>query len=167
MLTQSQINQIDAKATEVLSSAYDSLNNLTPPISLTNILKAFRIKLKEGKFEDSAMSGAFNKITRTIYVSAHDPYTRQAFTMAHELGHFILHDELENELFFREQVINLDQEKNRLEQEANWFAASLLMPERMLKEYFELTQNVDELSLIFGVSPTAVYYRLKNLKLVE
>ena len=65
------------------------------------------------------------------------------------------------------QILNLTDEDKEEEQEANWFAASLLMPEKLLKHYFSITNDADKLATIFGVSPTAVYYRLKNLGLLS
>ncbi len=156
--------EIEEKAEEVLRSVYPE--KLELPISLEKILEYFKLNLKSGNFQKSELAGAIDRENNTIYVARDDPYTRKAFTVAHELGHFILHKNKSRELFYRRQVISLDQEDSSDEKEANFFAASLLMPLDLIKKYFSLTKNLKELSTVFGVSPSAVHWRLKNLGLV-
>ena len=58
---------------------------------------------------------------------------RKNFTIAHEIGHFSL--EKEREYFCsKADMLNFRQKKN-YEQEANIFAAELLMPEEWIKKY--------------------------------
>ncbi|SRR5258708_4730999 len=166
MLSQSRINQIEALVREVLTTLDPNLEKIKAPISLWQIMKNFQITLKTGQFEDSTVSGAYNKKDKTIFVEKEEPYTRKMFTIAHELGHYFLHEDKKAEFFYRAQVLKLDDEKSAEEQEANWFAASLLMPEVLIRYFWELTNDPDQLSIIFGVSPTAVFYRLKNLHLM-
>ena len=40
------------------------------------------------------------------------------------------------------------------------------MPKKLILKYWELTQDIEKLAQIFGVSPSAVYFRLKNLQLI-
>lgn len=88
---------------------------------------------------------------------------RQRFTLAHELGHYILHkDKNINKVdttFFRNE--NLDP----LEYMANEFAAALLMPEDRLRELIdkENKTNIENLAEIFEVSPAAMKYRVISL----
>ena len=167
MLTQSRINEIEAQSREVLTALNENIEKIKAPVNLFEILKKYQIGLKTGNFDDSNISGAYEKKTKTIFVEKNEPYTRQTFTIAHELGHFILHDDKQVEFYYRSQIIKLAEEESAQEQEANWFAASLLMPEALLYKFWNLTHDLDKLSVIFAVSPTAVYYRLKNLHLVE
>src|SRR5688572_22304486 len=68
-----------------------------------------------------------------------EPSVRQRFTVAHELGHYELH-RLGNEIFvdnhfkalFRDEKSSTGQVKQ--EQEANAFAASILMPRDKVEE---------------------------------
>jgi Zn-dependent peptidase ImmA (M78 family) len=52
-------------------------------------------------------------------------------------------------------------ESNPIEQEANFFAANLLMPKRLMDEYYQLP--VDQISSLFAVSIPAVRARLQSL----
>lgn len=167
MLNSTQINTIDAKASTVLESVFGNLENISPPIDILDILKKYEINLKSGSFEDKNVSGLYDKDKKLIYIADDESPNRKAFTVAHELGHFFLHKDKANDLFYRMQILNLTDEDREDEQEANWFAASLLMPEKLVKHYFSITNDVDKLATIFGVSPTAVYYRLKNLGLLS
>lgn len=167
MLNASQINTIEAKASTVLESVFGNLENMSPPIDILDILKKYEINLKSGSFEDKNVSGLYDKDKRLIYIADDESPNRKAFTVAHELGHFFLHTDKTTDLFYRMQILNLTDEHRKDEQEANWFAASLLMPEKLVKHYFSITNDVDKLTTVFGVSPTAVYYRLKNLGLVS
>ena len=167
MLTQSRINQIEASAKDVLTVLDENIEKIKAPVKVSEILKKYQIGLKIGNFEDPNISGAYDKKTKTIFVETNEPYTRQTFTIAHELGHFFLHDDKEEEFFYRSQITKISDEKSTEEQEANWFAACLLMPDTMVYKFWGLTHDLDKLSVIFAVSPTAVYYRLKNLHLVE
>ncbi len=67
-----------------------------------------------------------------VFVNASDPVPRQRFTAAHELGHFVLHRAEMGGRVSRADTpaaIELtDAQSDRLEREANWFAAELLMP---------------------------------------
>ncbi len=167
MLTQSYINTIEAKTMEILSIVYGSLDKVLPPVSLDMILKTFHIKLKGAEFKDQAISGAYDRTNRTIYVASDESLNRQAFSVAHELGHYFLHEKKKTDLFYRSQILNLSGEQPREEKEANIFAASLLMPEYWVKHYYALTKDLNKLAIIFGVSITAVDYRLRDLGLIE
>jgi Zn-dependent peptidase ImmA (M78 family) len=111
--------------------------------------------------------------TQLIAVNSSHPPVRQRFTMAHELGHALLH---------RGEGIHMDQAfKLRLrasanapvdrdEVDANRFAAALLMPEhdiRQLVAKHGLDLHDDWLTRRwareFGVSQQAMMYRLMEL----
>ncbi len=95
----------------------------------------------------------------------HHPH-RQRFTVAHELGHYILHgaetihyDAGGEPLYFRSDSIY-----NAYEREANRFAAELLMPEHMVSRCIKAGAcTVETLAEIFDVSEDAMRYRLINL----
>jgi Zn-dependent peptidase ImmA (M78 family) len=101
--------------------------------------------------------------------------TRKRFTLAHELGHVILHrDVLETSGVHVDKGIlrrdNLASEgTDDREIEANNFAAELLMPEPLLKAALEgrnLDLEDDEavqaLAKRFNVSATALQYRIQR-----
>ena len=164
-MTTAQINTIEAKASGVLENVFGNSIDVKLPISLSNILDKYSLTLKTGTFEDKNVSGVFSRKDQEIYVAADESPNRKAFTVAHELGHYFLHEDKQTDVFLREQILNITEESRETEKEANWFAAALLMPEKLIKKYYDLTKDIDILATIFGVSPTAVYFRLKNLGL--
>lgn len=158
---------IELQARDVLLNAYDGEQAIAPPIDILKIVKALGLTLKEGVFKEENVAGAYDKASKTIYIAENDPYTRKAFTIAHELGHFFLHKEKEKETFFRSNALLLDKEEKEDEQEANCFAASILMPKNIVIRYFNVTRNIERLADIFGVSNSAMSWRLKNIGLIE
>lgn len=110
------------------------------------------------------------------YNPNHAP-ARQRFTIAHEIGHYILHRD-EAPLFIDKQysvVFRNDRSstgEDRREREANAFASALLMPDDQLRSAaakvgFDLADDAALTSLArrFGVSKQALSYRLAALGL--
>ena len=113
----------------------------------------------------------------TIGVNPNDSPLRQRFTIAHELGHYVLHRG-DSDLFidkgfkvhFRDGKSSKGEEKKEIE--ANAFAAAILMPHRLLISQIK-SANIDladdeaikKLAQKFGVSPMAMTYRISNLNL--
>ena len=80
----------------------------------------------------------------TIIVNTSIPATRQRFTLAHELGHIIIPwhtGTIVDEIFTQG---TLDRQYSILEEEANNFAAELLMPEAWVESLY--SDNKDSLS---------------------
>lgn len=112
--------------------------------------------------------------------SAH-AHTRQRFTIAHELGHLILH---EGKPMFVDKLIrvNMRDSKSSLgsdkeEVQANRFAAELIMPRDLIvkeskKRYQRLHSKreldiIQELADLCEVSTSAMEYRLVNLGIIN
>lgn len=166
------IKDIEDKATKLLKET--NMLNAIPvdPVLLANKLN---IRIYAGEFRDPDISGVMRKKgneTEILIQSDHHP-NRQRFTIAHEIGHYILHadkDELEKKdiIFRRSREFTIEEE------EANRFAAALLMPKKaILKEIEEcnaLLQYkdilVDYLATKFRVSTQAMRIRLFNLGLL-
>jgi Zn-dependent peptidase ImmA (M78 family) len=124
---------------------------------------------------------------RVIGVNARHAPRRQRFSLAHELGHALLHfpkgapEEDEAvvsrplEVLFRDGLAS--QGTDRIEIDANVFAATLLMPQALVTSRFrsrwqqDRSRHVDEvihdLADEFEVSSQAMRYRLVNLGLVD
>jgi len=111
-----------------------------------------------------------------IGVNGRDAPTRQRFTIAHELGHHLLH--ANRDLFVdRNYIVHFRDENSStgfdpLEVEANQFAAELLMPADRVRDLFNKHPfDIDDESALrrlaktFGVSPTAMAVRLSTLGL--
>ena len=134
------------------------------------IVPIFQIAQEEGitlKFinmpqELQDVAGFFDPKKKIIFVNKEDAPNRQTFTIAHELGHYILGHE-PNEYGVLPRIPNLV-ETNPKEKEANCFAANLLVPAKMLKEIikkYNLKPDAALLAEIFGVSEEVMKYRLK------
>lgn len=102
---------------------------------------------------------------------------RRRFTIAHEVGHFVLHVPVVHKLFADGpgdiQEIDERSSSGRLsahrkrEREANIFASELLMPETLLNEQARATGfNLPALARRFEVSVPAMRLRLRFLKLL-
>ncbi len=154
-----------------------------PPISVINIAKDLGINVVPYDLGDG-VSGILvvesNKAT--IGYSVNDSKVRQRFTIAHELGHFILHhkkNQTEQLFVDKDFLIKYRGSQNYShadilhEQQANAFAAELLMPKSLVeaelikKDYLELTESelIEALAKVFDVSLIAMSYRLANLNI--
>jgi Zn-dependent peptidase ImmA (M78 family) len=113
-----------------------------------------------------------------IVVREDDATVRQRFTIAHEIGHFVLkHHRTHGKLVRADQnhqVMYRSQEGFRrfdpLEVQANQFAANLLMPVKLLEAAVQALKreicesDVTTLAKKFGVSEQAMTIRLTAMK---
>lgn len=166
-LPQATINSIEGRAYDILIDAYGDNSQIAPPIDITKVLKKYSLQLKMGEFSQPDVLGTFDRKAMTIGVSKTDPLVRQIFTIAHEMGHYFLHEKKSREVFYRLEALNFEQEDKQEEQEANWFAASLLMPRELTEQYWSVVRDIDQLAAIFRVSRSAMTFRLKNLGLID
>ena len=110
-----------------------------------------------------------------IRVSAFQDMLRERFAIAHELGHLFLHMGFKTNREVWDSISNLKEYhccKVEQEYQANEFAASLLMPEEMYKQFLSqyAEHNKINLSLIaekFQVSLDAAANRGKCLSLLK
>jgi Zn-dependent peptidase ImmA (M78 family) len=130
-------------------------------------------------FSEQGKSGAVVRRgdTYSIYLNTNEPSHRKRFTIAHEIGHRLLHmdtDEvsefIDTEDNFRSAEIS-DAEswttERRLEWEANTFAGALLINEELLRQKWQDCKEPSALSWIFQVSQPAMTVRLTQLGLLE
>lgn len=146
------------------------------PVPLEQIAKREGIKIELAPLDDelSGMSFVKNDIAVIILNLNHHP-NRRRFTLAHEIGHHLLHKSyLSNNVHVDKIVLNRDvmstQGIDVKEMQANAFAAELLMPESELRRYRIVDLNDDaslnDLAKKLKVSVTALTYRLINLGMV-
>jgi Zn-dependent peptidase ImmA (M78 family) len=134
------------------------------------------------EMDDQDISGAisFDKEQQKfkVVVNKEKSFNRRHFTIAHELGHYFLHQDtikqeevlIDGDESLRQNVMlfRLDgAEYSRIETEANNFAASLIMPEALIKKAWETFRNIEECAKIFNVSTTSMSIRLEKLGLVS
>lgn len=130
------------------------------PIDLSKILQKYGLKAYNKNFSEPEISGALDRAKKVIYLDATDPYTRKLFTLAHELGHYFLHDTLTHDIMYREKSRH---GRTVQEKEADEFAAELLMPEATIRLYWTVAESIQQLAEIFSVSYLAMEHRLRNL----
>jgi predicted transcriptional regulator len=104
-----------------------------------------------------------------IVVPSHTSPERDRFTIAHELGHYILHYlwARKRDPAVPEQVVAFRRGSERIEWEANWFAAAFLMPDAAFRAVFaEKGGDIRSIADHFRVSMAAAEVRAKGLGLI-
>lgn len=100
-------------------------------------------------------------------INVERPVEHQRFTLAHELGHYVLLDragQLNQQVGFVERRSELSSlGTDPVEIFSNQFAAELLMPEGAVRFYVRDGLSFDELCNLFVVSGPAMSHRLSNL----
>jgi Zn-dependent peptidase ImmA (M78 family) len=134
-----------------------------PPVDPVRIAKHLGVSVYFVEFERDRqnISGFFDCDERAIFVNKEEYPLRQTFTIAHELGHKVLHEEWARSSEYR--VLLRDQDgrtDDPHEKEANAFAAHLLVPRFMLDKYWSRL-TVEQLSTIFAVSVPMIKNRLQ------
>lgn len=152
------------------------------PVPVEDLARCAGTQVRYRKF-DGDISGLLLRTDEGTVVGVHALHarTRQRFTIAHELGHFLLHDGRPAivEHLHRSTRVNYRDGMSALatdteEIEANQFAAALLMPGQMVEDEFAelIGRHTDErivelLARRFQVSPQAMRFRLMNLALID
>jgi Zn-dependent peptidase ImmA (M78 family) len=140
------------------------LNNFgltEPPVNPVSIARDLGINVVFAVFSPDLdrVSGFYDAEEDTIYVNKNEYPLRQTFTIAHELGHRVLHAEwaksTEYKVLLRDDIFNDDP----VEKEANAFAAHLLVPRFMLDKYWKDTK-IEKLSELFAVSVPVIQNRI-------
>lgn len=152
------------------------------PVRVATIAETLRADVQYEPAEDDLSGFLYrdrrNKRTVIGVNAAHHP-NRQAFTIAHELGHLLLHDfedvhvDRKFKVWLRSETSS--QGSDLEEKEANLFAAELLMPARFIKRDVSRIVALDisddkviqELAEQYGVSTQAMTFRLTYLGYVE
>lgn len=161
-----KIEEIEDRAEGLLEDTYNVDPFLTPPVNLEKVAGFLDLEIKIVDFNTGDISGLYVRSKKTILVSRAEPIVRQRFTIAHEIGHFILHNNaVPEEIRYRKDLSQLHDlgPLNEGEKEANWFAASLLMPREAIDYYWSFLGDISDLANKFRVSTSAASFRLKNL----
>ncbi|WP_225858942.1 ImmA/IrrE family metallo-endopeptidase [Streptomyces albicerus] len=156
---------------------------VVPPVNVERLATHLGIVVSRSTFKDGDVSGMLvRQDGQSPVVGVNDTHSdhRQRFTIAHELGHFLLHPG-RDVVLDRPVRVNLRDKTSsmatdREEIEANAFAASLLMPAGLVRSALQglpavVRQDPDRctsaLADIFDVSEPAMGFRLINLGLVS
>jgi Zn-dependent peptidase ImmA (M78 family) len=99
-----------------------------------------------------------------ITLDADEHSLRQRFSLMHEFKHVL--DHTTKHFLYHDRSLHAANE--RAERVADYFAACLLMPKRIVKSlWFQGPQSTEHLVERLQVSPAAVRYRLDQLGLTE
>ena len=166
----------DSEAARVLAS----VGVKEPPVDVEKLAKLLGATVVLEAL-DSEVSGLLYRHPEQVVIAVNrdHPTTRRRFTVAHELGHLVLHQGrpvivdhvVRARINLRDAASSLATEREEIE--ANRFAASLLMPPEFVHAHMQnaLRPRRDEDATIqylarkFGVSVQAMEIRLTNLGL--
>lgn len=150
------------------------------PVPVDRIAKAEGARIFYQSLEDNVSGFLYRDASQTVIgVNTHHAPVRRNFTTAHELGHFLLHDQeqlhIDHDFRVRLRDDRSSEGTDEAEREANLFAASLLMPRAFLEadlsgqEYVDLLDDdsLRELAHKYGVSTQALAIRLKSLGYIQ
>jgi len=160
-----------------------------PPVPIEKIVRDLGLEViyEELPYDTSSVLIRQPEGRKVIGVNSRHAPTRRRFSLAHELGHALLHLPEESsddgeamvsrplQILFRDGMAG--QGISKVEIDANVFAASLLMPKDVVTLRFgkswrqdqnrKIDEIVGEMAEQFDVSTQAMQYRLINLDLVD
>ena len=153
------------------------------PRNVISICEKLNIQVRETENLPDNISGLIYKDNTKycILVNGNQSAGRKSFTIAHELGHYLLHKsklERDSEIISSSKGIDMTspayiarqdidasspKEYRALETEANKFAAELLMPEKEFLKQCICKASIDDIACYFGVSISAATIRADRL----
>ena len=148
----------------------------SPPVDVHAIASALDISVQHERM-DSDISGlvVFQNQSARVAINQFHHSNRQRFTLAHEIGHVLLHAKDEDRVFvdkrfFRNELSSKGELREEIE--ANAFAALLLMPKKLIDEHINAEEGITEtevfrLATKFAVSEQAMTLRLVRLRYIQ
>ena len=138
----------------------------TLPIKVGSIAQKLGITIKRATLA-AGISGEIKLIDGKciVRVNRHDVKTRQRFTVAHEIAHFLLHRELIGD-GITDDILYRSTLSDTLEAQANRLAADIVMPWGLIKNYLDQNpglrteQKIERLADLAELSTTAIKIRL-------
>lgn len=127
--------------------ASDPIKLLNPSLILEKLGFEIERTSSLGTFQNAGKSyevaGEIDRNSNTIRLSDQEPHISRNFTLAHELGHALMHAQTGLHRDPRpEDRVNFKREQ--VEKEADKFASFFLMPEKLVSAEFKKTFMVDE-----------------------
>lgn len=163
---------LEGMASEVIAKHMEAASP-EPPVNVGLLAKSLGLAVERADL--SALGpdvlGALSLDDLTIYTDRGVVGTRARFTIAHEIGHFLLHAKRTGGLLTRKSstvqaaTVLCGREGSGLsiEREADFFAGALLIPVRQLNASGLADATVGELATAFQVSLTALKIRLEQI----
>lgn len=159
--------KVELKAEETLKK----LGISDVPIPVEEMAGKLQIKISRAPSSDFSGLLIRKDGRALIGVNSNEPRVRQRFTIAHELGHFILHTQKDTFVDYRDNKKEIM--RTPKEWQANMFAAALLMPRvELVRNFINIAKNGfsdDELKQLaerYDVSEDSMRFRLINLHLL-
>lgn len=150
------------KARNEANKLLKKFNITEPPINPVEIARRLGVEVNFVTFEKefNNISGFYDSDDDSIYVNEDEYPLRQTFTIAHELGHRVLHREWAASNDYQMLMRDDSVPKNDIEREADSFAGHLLVPRNILDQFVEQL-GVTSLSKLFAVSVPVIKIRSK------
>jgi Zn-dependent peptidase ImmA (M78 family) len=176
------VAQVATRVEQAAQRLLDAAGITKPPVPVDTLARTEGIRLAFDSIGGDDISGILYRRDEAavMVVNAHHHPHRKRFTIAHEIGHYVLHKAdayLDGKAAVRFRDGASAMGTDREEREANGFAASLLMPAAWLDVRFrdlvtgspsvDEDQAVVRLAEEFDVSQQALLFRLVNLGLVD
>ncbi|MCB4767831.1 ImmA/IrrE family metallo-endopeptidase [Ancylobacter sp. Lp-2] len=147
-----------------------SRHQLTPPVDVFAIAKALGLYVRVASDLPDNVSGKieapwFNGDSYTVSINGRHSSTRQRFTLAHEIAHFVLHRSLIGDGIVDDAMYRSDRSDD-IERQANSYAATILMPAPLVRAAFSAgTKDYAGMSRLFDVSSEVARIRMRELRL--
>ena len=150
--------------TDKIRNILKKLTVTEPPVPIEKVAELFSIQVEPyPNFPDNISGTIVNqKGFMIIGVNSNHSIVRQRFTIAHELGHFLLGHELGEKII--DDVFDRPTDK---EKDANEFAVQLLMPIDFLKVDVVKKMKIPDLARRYKVSEQTVSIRLLKTGLIN
>lgn len=173
------------KIRRIVEELLDKHRITKPPVDVERICESIGLSVVRKNVESISGFIVQNDGKVAIGVNSSNIPARQRFTIAHELGHYLLHPpgtddvhvDSKFQVRFRDELSS--QGTDISEQEANFFAAELLMPQEFIEADLRNVGNVDldgefliqgfldDLAQKYEVSGQALLIRLTNLGVIN
>ena len=134
-----------------------------PPVDVVKIARDWGLAVDYVQ-RPRGLHGKVMATRAVIEVAANDHPHRRRFTLAHEVGHYIL---AHNPVFTEAESYELVDPRHINESEANYFAAVLLIPEDWVREDWKNLRNASRIADLYDVSGESMWIRLEELGLIK
>ena len=149
---------------EALNSLLLDVHKTYPEDSLLDIIKAAipGMEILEEDFDPSIRGVIYKKSkefpTPRIVIQKQLSPEQKTYALAHEFGHYLL-DHPGEKNFMLDKMVYDGSRRQQLEAQAQYFAASLLMPRDKFLWMTRVIPNDEVIAKRFGVTPTTVKVR--------
>lgn len=143
-------------ARKILKEKYPQLNKNDLPINVEEIAEGMGFEIHRLDSMDDNHSAIIMRDTKLIGLNSKHHIHRVRFSLGHELGHYLLGHNSEED--------SMEDEIKIFNQEADEFAAELLVPLQLFKELIKEI-NIDELSKTFLVSRHVIVIKAQSARL--